>query len=80
MYYPKGGNTRPPVILPVGNLLLNPSVKSRPARFNSGGNLFSMPQNSPPNPGAGFTSGNVLNDLPTVKLLIWSIPKFLQFL
>jgi hypothetical protein len=67
--YKNGGNTLPPVALPIGKFLLIVSVTSLPALFSSGGNLFSTPPNKPPKPAAGLISGKVPNDLPTVKLL-----------
>ena len=49
-----GGNTLPPVTLPIGALLLNSFRTSRPARLNGAGSLPSKPPNNPP---ALLTSG-----------------------
>jgi len=60
--YIKGGNTLPPVALPIGKFLLAVSITCLPALLSSGGNLFSTPPNKPPKPGLGLISGNSPND------------------
>src|SRR5210317_1188000 len=57
-----GGKTLPPVILPIGALLLNSFNTSLPALLISGGSLLIKPPNTPP---ALFTVGSLNSDCPT---------------
>src|SRR6056300_318375 len=77
--YKNGGNTLPPVTLPIGRFLLAVCSTSLPARLISGGSLFSIPPNKPKSFPA-FISGTSPNDDPILAPLIWSIVKFFQVL
>src|SRR5210317_425431 len=77
--YKNGGNTLPPVTLPIGRFLLVVCNISRPALLISGGSLFKIPPNNP-NSGDGLIVGTSPNACPTVAPSIWSIVKFFQVL
>src|SRR6056300_1213818 len=77
--YKNGGNTFPPVTLPIGRFLLAVCSTSLPALLISGGNLFRIPPNSPKSFDA-LIVGTSPNASPTVAPLIWSIVKFFQVL
>jgi hypothetical protein len=65
LYYKNGGNTLPPVALPIGTLRLTWLSTSLPALFSSGGNLSNIPPNKPKS-FADLIVGTSPNDLPIV--------------
>jgi len=55
-----GGNTRPPVISPIGNLRFKSEITSRPALLNGAGRLPNKPPKGPP----AFISGDLKSESP----------------